>query len=140
MPTLGSRLKALRQRLGRTQAQMSDATDIPLPTWKKYEGSDRDPGAEALAAMARTGVNLHWLLTGQGPMLLASPAATSYSVAEPSAGWPQKTGTVNVDALAAIIRGLEDAEAHGGGRIDPAKKSALIATAYLEAVSPPKTT
>lgn len=114
---------------------MSASTGIPLPTWKKYEGSDREPGAEALVAMARTGVNLHWLLTGKGAMQLAVSAATAYRVAEPSAGWPQRAAALNVDALAAIIRGLEDAEAHGGGRIDPAKKSALIAAAYLEAVT-----
>jgi hypothetical protein len=119
---------------------MSEVTEIPLPTWKKYEGSNREPGAEALAAMARTGVNLHWLLTGQGAMLLTLSVTTAYRVAEPAAGWPQNVGAVNVDALAAIIRGLEDAEAHGGGRIDPTKKSALIASAYLEAVSSPKTT
>lgn len=139
MPSLGSRLKALRQALGRTQAEMSAATGIPLPTLKKYEGSDREPGAEALAAMARTGVNLHWLLTGKGTMLIESPTATSYRVAEPSAAWPQHSAGLNVDALAAIIRGLEDAEALGGGRIDPARKSELIAAAYGEAVSAAKT-
>ena len=138
MPTLGSRLKALRQALGKTQAEVSASTGIPLPTWKKYEGSDREPGAEALVAVARTGVNLHWLLTGKGSMLLALPAKTAYLAAEPSTTWPQNASALNIDALTAIIRGLEDAEAHGGGRIDPAKKSALIASAYLEAVAPPK--
>lgn len=139
MPTLGARLKALRQALDKTQAEMSAATGIPLPTWKKYEGSDREPGAEALVAMARIGVNLHWLLTGKGAMLLASSPATAYRAAEPTTGWPQDTPTLNVEALTAIIHGLEAAEAHGGGRIDPAKKSELIASAYLEAVSSPKT-
>lgn len=137
MAGLGRRLKALRQSLQKTQTEMSVTTGIPLPTWKKYEGSDREPGAEALAAMARCGVNLHWLLTGKGAMLLAASAATAYRVAEPSPGWPEggavsTSAPLNVDALTAIIRGLEDAEAHGGRRIDPAKKSALITAAYLE--------
>lgn len=137
MAGLGRRLKALRQALQKTQTEMSVTTGIPLPTWKKYEGSDREPGAEALAAMARTGVNLHWLLTGKGAMLPAAPV-TAYRVAEPAAGWPEGVAVstpLNIEALTAIIRGLEDAEAHGGGRIDPAKKSALIAAAYLEAVT-----
>lgn len=138
MATLGSRLKALRQALGRTQAEMSASSGIPLPTLKKYEGSDREPGAEALAAMARTGVNLHWLLTGQGSMLFGAEPEKAYRVAEPAIGWPQDGAELNVDALTAIIRGLEDAEAHGGGRIDPEKKSALIAAAYRQAVSPPR--
>ena len=136
MATLGLRLKALRQSLGRTQAEMATSTGIPLPTLKKYEGSDREPGAEALAAMARTGVDLHWLLTGNGSML--KDADCSYRVAEPGTGWPQHDAELNVDVLTAIIRGLEDAEAHGGGRIDPEKKSALIAAAYRDAVSRPK--
>jgi transcriptional regulator with XRE-family HTH domain len=136
MPTIASRLKALRQTLGWTQVEMSATTGIPLPTWKKYEGSDRDPGAEALVAMATSGVNLHWLLTGKGSMLLGSSPVTAYRVAEPAVDWPQNGAALNVDALTAIIRGLEDAEVHGGGRIDPAKKSALIASAYLDAVAP----
>jgi transcriptional regulator with XRE-family HTH domain len=130
-------LKALRQALGWTQAEVSAATGIPLPTWKKYEGSDRDPGAEALVAMATSGVNLHWLLTGKGSMLLATASTTVYRAAEPSAGSLVDGAALNVDALAAIIRGLEDAEVHGGGRIDPAKKSALIASAYHDAVASP---
>jgi transcriptional regulator with XRE-family HTH domain len=138
MSGIGQRLKALREALARTQTEMCVATGIPLPTWKKYEASDREPGAEALTAMARSGVNLHWLLTGRGAMLLAAAARTSYQAAEPATAWPQEPAALNVEALTAIIRGLEDAETHGGGRIDPARKSALIAAAYLDAVAVPK--
>ncbi len=152
--TLGERLRAWRNMLGKTQAEMVRATRIPLATWKKYEGDDREPGAAALAAMAVTGLNLHWLLTGTGSMLrtdasagLPLPRGAAYAtggdskkapmVAEPRAAWTAGSGDgINVDVLAAIIRGLEDAERLGGGKMDPARKAALIAAAYSGTVPP----
>lgn len=44
------------------------------------------PGGEALAAIARTGVNMTWLLTGEGEMWPAKPQETSPSAASPALG------------------------------------------------------
>lgn len=33
-----------------------------------YENAEREPGASALAGIAQTGVNMTWLLTGEGRM------------------------------------------------------------------------
>jgi transcriptional regulator with XRE-family HTH domain len=63
------RLKQWRQFLGLTQQQFCERTGIPLRTLRGYEGGTRHPGEDALAAIARTGVNLNWLLTGEGEML-----------------------------------------------------------------------
>ena len=62
------RIKLWRQHLGMTQEQFCKLTGVPLRTLRGYEGGTRRPGEEALAAIARTGVNMTWLLTGEGEM------------------------------------------------------------------------
>lgn len=49
-------------------------TGIPLDTYRKYEGGTRSPGSDAITGLVRAGINANWLLTGEGPMLLAELA------------------------------------------------------------------
>lgn len=58
---------------------MSVRTGIPLGVLKKYEQAISVPGDEALAAIARTGVNMTWLLTGEGNMWPAKPQESAGS-------------------------------------------------------------
>jgi transcriptional regulator with XRE-family HTH domain len=67
--TIGSRLKAWRHALGLTQAQFAQRIGVHIGVLKKYEQGLNIPGGDALTAIARTGVNLNWLLTGEGEML-----------------------------------------------------------------------
>lgn len=62
------RLRALRDCLGLTQVQMAERIGLPKRTIVGYENGEREPGSAALAAYARTGVNMNWLLTGDGEM------------------------------------------------------------------------
>jgi transcriptional regulator with XRE-family HTH domain len=66
---IGSRLKLWRQALGLTQAALAERIGVHIGVLKKYEQGLNVPGGEALAAIARTGVNMTWLLTGEGEML-----------------------------------------------------------------------
>ena len=40
-------------------------------TYQDYERGLKAPGAGAVEAFVRAGINANWLLTGEGPMLLA---------------------------------------------------------------------
>lgn len=66
MNTIGSRIKEWRKHLQLSQAQFAKKTGIPLTTLKGYELDNRAPGSDALSALAESGVNINWLLTGQG--------------------------------------------------------------------------
>lgn len=65
---LSARIKAWRGSLGLTQEQFARRAGISQATLVGYEGGQRAPGAAALSAIAKTGVNMNWLLTGEGEM------------------------------------------------------------------------
>jgi len=68
MPDIARRIKAWRHALGLTQEEFARRSGIPKRTIVGYENAERDPGSAALAAIAKTGVNMTWLLTGEGQM------------------------------------------------------------------------
>jgi transcriptional regulator with XRE-family HTH domain len=81
---IGGRLKALRDALGLTQAQFAARIGLPKATLVGYEVGQRKPGADALAAISRSGVNMTWLLTGEGDMFARSSPRESAEDARPS--------------------------------------------------------
>lgn len=116
--TIGKRLKALRKRLKLTQDAISDATGIPLGTYKKYEGDERSPGSDALDALRKLGVNINWLLSGEGAMLLRD---MEHEAAPPD---------VDPDTLTAVIEEMEQALERRHLYLAPAKKARAIGVLY----------
>jgi len=78
--TFADRLKVVRGELRLKQEEISAQSDIPLDTYRKYEGASRQPGADALAGLVRMGINANWLLTGKGEMLISPMNSALYSV------------------------------------------------------------
>lgn len=68
---IGERLRLLRARFELSQAEASVKFGIPSGSWKKYETGPSEPGSGALRALSEGGVNVNWLLTGEGEMLLS---------------------------------------------------------------------
>jgi len=66
---IGSRLKIWRKHLGFTQSKFADVSGVHIGVLKKYERGVNVPGGEALGAFSSTGVNINWLLTGEGDMI-----------------------------------------------------------------------
>ena len=79
---IGSRIKLWRQALGLTQAVFAERIGVHIGVLKKYEQGLNVPGGEALAAIARTGVNMTWLLTGEGEMRPQKPVEPDVAVPE----------------------------------------------------------
>lgn len=67
---ISDRLSLIRDKLGLTQPAAAMKFHMPLPSWKSYEKGPSEPGAGALRGLAEGGININWLLTGQGEMLL----------------------------------------------------------------------
>ncbi|MEW5790004.1 MAG: helix-turn-helix domain-containing protein [Pseudomonadota bacterium] len=76
MNEIRDRIKAWRHALGLTQEEFARRVGIPKRTLVGYENGEREPGSSALAAIAKTGVNMTWLLTGEGEMLPAKQTKT----------------------------------------------------------------
>lgn len=72
---VAQRLKLWRRSvLKLTQDEFATAAGLNTNLIKKYENKNLPmlPGTLSLLAMAKTGINLHWLLTGQGRMSVSA--------------------------------------------------------------------
>lgn len=94
--SIGGALKAWRQQAGLSQKDAAAHFGVPSRTYQDYERDLKSPGAGSIEAFVRAGINANWLLTGEGPMLLAELAAPAK---------PAASSRINIDALAAIIEG-----------------------------------
>lgn len=110
-----------------------------MRTWQEWEAGNRTPGAEWLAALARKGVSVHWLLTGEGEMWHSRHGASRVNEKEVAYG---SGGTVDHQLLAAVIEEVgryierKAAEARAKGmdppERDPARIGRLVALIYAE--------
>ena len=113
---LAHRLRRAREHLGLTQADAAYKTGIPLVSYKKYESSKATPGGDALTTLGRMEINLHWLLTGEGPMLLAD--------------LHKEPPPLDMDRLVGVIREFEGALQRHRRLLDPERKARAIAVLY----------
>lgn len=122
-----NRLKAWRQSLGLTQDQFAQHSGISKTTLVGYEVGQRKPGSEALAALARTGVNVNWLLTGEGPMRQGAPERAPEApetASERHDGEPAEHP--HARRWAAIVQLVDAIE-------DPSRREALLSEFYARA-------
>lgn len=72
MDTLGSRLKEIRGIFNLTQGQFAEKAGSSAAAFGQYEKGEKIPGGKVLAGLAQAGVNINWLLIGEGPMLISA--------------------------------------------------------------------
>lgn len=58
------RIREERERLGLTQAQLSDLTGVSRESWGKYERGIQVPGGEVLFSFAAAGADVLYILKG----------------------------------------------------------------------------
>lgn len=86
-------MRAAREALGLSRpAFTTECGGITVRTLENNEGGVNEAGACLVAAFVRLGINANWLLTGDGPMLLADLA--------PKPAPPVK---INIEALATAM-------------------------------------
>lgn len=76
---LGQRLSDVRKKLGFPERpHFADHLGVPKETLGNYERGDREPNAELLTIYRRRfGVNLNWVITGEGDMFDAGASPNS---------------------------------------------------------------
>lgn len=70
METVRNRIDSVRRDAGITQQQMADALLVPFRTYQEWTSTKKDLkflSIQGLCGYAMFGVNLNWLITGQGP-------------------------------------------------------------------------
>lgn len=96
---VGKRIKEWRHALGLTQDEFARRSGIPKRTIVGYENCEREPGSKALAAIAKTGVNMTWLLTGEGEMRAQTRAESTVYDGPHARRW---------EKIIALVEGIED--------------------------------
>ncbi len=144
------RVKAWRESQGLTQGKAAKLLGMSYRTYQNLEYKVKSPRRASLAAFSGIGVNVTWLLTGEGPMRLADGAVPEAAFMPPrveeSPAAPYRVGAVNPAAatpparLAADWMRLLDAEALAqiieyvekvGPDRSPAERARLVVRQYL---------
>jgi transcriptional regulator with XRE-family HTH domain len=102
---IADRLRLWRKTvLEMTQEEFAQATGIHLSAIRKYENRHSVPSGESLLSIAKTGIDLHWLLTGDGDM--RAPAANSSTTSEAT----EYSASLlrRMKAIEGVLNGMED--------------------------------
>ena len=81
---IGVRIAQIRG--GKSQATFAKELGVHKNTLGGYERGERKPDADFFNAILKTGYNANWLLTGEGPMLLADMSAAPSAVSLSQSG------------------------------------------------------
>lgn len=101
---IADRLRLWRKSvLKMTQEQIAQATGVHLSAIRKYENRHSVPSGESLLAIASTGVDLHWLLTGAGDMRAPAIAADNQAKTEADAELVRR-----LMAIEGLLTGIQD--------------------------------
>jgi phage repressor protein C with HTH and peptisase S24 domain len=82
---INCRLKLIREYHNESQAKFAIRFDLPQSTYAQYEKGGRSIPDDLKQQLAELGVDMNWLITGQGDMFASPGAATGESTQEPVA-------------------------------------------------------
>jgi len=112
-------MKAAREALSLSRpAFATECGGITVRTLENNEGGVNEAGVCMIEAFVRLGINANWLLTGDGPMLLADRQA------------PQSPGALDAARLRLAIETAEEGLATAGRVMAADKKSDLVLAIY----------
>lgn len=118
---IADRLRVARESAEYTQTGIAVAVGSKLRSWQEYEAGNRMPGGAVFQGVAKLGINVNWLLTGEGPMRADEIPATQTGA---------EAATVNEGVLADVISVLREREQLTGRRFPPDREARLIVEIY----------
>jgi len=123
---IGKRIKEARKSLGLFQKDFCAQIDMPLPSLRDYEVGKTIPGGEAIAAFLSAGINVNWLLTGIGPMLLKENETVLITKYDPS-----KAPPLDMELLQYCIEVVESELEKNNLELEPKAKADVIRMMYV---------
>ena len=73
---INDRLRMLREKAGKSQAKFAIDFNLPQSTYAQYEKGGRAVPDDLKQQLAQMGINIHWLVTGKGPVYLDRSSET----------------------------------------------------------------
>lgn len=119
---VGARMKEARTALGLSQEGLATAVGGSKRGIQNNEALKSVPGGEVICGLVGLGINANWLLTGEGPMLLADLQAPSAPETPP--------GALDMERLQLAIEATEEGLAAARRTMQPNKKAELIMAVY----------
>lgn len=117
---VGERLRAFREHLSMSQEALGRAIGGTKRGVQDNELGKSSPQSRYLGRLAEMGLNINWLLTGDGRMLMK----------EMEAGAQAPVSPLDVEILELVLDRLEEKIASSGKRVSAKKKAELVALLY----------
>jgi len=136
-------MRAARESLGLGQAEFAIKYDLAAVTYGRNENGKNEAGVCLLKVFSRAGINANWLLTGEGPMLLADLARPVNHVHQEAANYqvdvsdldeqptPKTTASIDEELLLIAIRGIREARPEA----TPAQMARMTVDFYQRVIS-----
>jgi len=101
---INTRLKQIRLERGESQTQFATFLGIPQTTYAPYETGKRALPDAIKIKLSKLGINIHWLVTGDGNMVLNTPQTNLTPIEVKNDSWTNTKGqtttiSVNNDNL-----------------------------------------
>ncbi len=104
------RVQAVRTHFGLTAAALSSQVGLKdRNTWHRYERGETRPNSDILTALYRMGIDIHWLLSGEGAMLRAPAPEPTAGPDDSAGGTYTQTDRLYEIAIKATLRWYETA-------------------------------
>lgn len=113
---IGDRLREVRTNLGLTQPEVAARMGVSNRAYQTYEAGERQPKAADLAGLHGEGIDLNWLLTGEGGMYRNPPL--------------EALPVVDEDLLCEALKLVEDWLTANRRTMAPAKKAEVVIGIY----------
>jgi transcriptional regulator with XRE-family HTH domain len=114
-PSIGERLKSVRDELGETQKSISLRFRLGVSTWAYLERDGRLPKSETLEELAKLGFSMEWLVAGRGTIMVGDPAQPT---------------PLNGDLMGRIFDGLAKLYKEENQRLPPLDQGRIAAEIY----------
>lgn len=129
-PGIGKRLVALRAQMGLTQAQLAETVGVALRTYVASEAEERAMDAGEMAVLAGMGVNLTWLLTGHGSMMIGEPSTTPAENDPVLVATTEVAGDMDDELMARVVDTIARAYKDAGVALAPMDLGRLAGMHY----------